>query len=209
MVDALLATHPGALSYTEYPEGSEGDCDVEISCTLWNIFVQRDLQKELNNRNRQVAKISFISTAATTGDLSQHAQVCEGSIVRVMLDSLIQSSKSQGNHHYEAYLCNGNTWKVGACGADFPSICVNCANPCTGVGSEDTLNCVHTSNMKVVVIDFIDEPIQFIAYHLVILVCAAVFVTLYCLLARWYRLRLGGGAVHAVLPFAEDIQVAP
>jgi len=31
----------------------------------------------------------------------------------------------------------------------------------------------------------IDEPIQSIAYHLVIWVCVAVFVTLSCLLARW------------------------
>jgi len=152
----FLSTHSDKSSFTQYPENSEGDCLRINKFNAWNSFINGKVRDELNDEHRRVTGVTISTSAATTGDLNVEAKTCSGSVAGDIMQTLTDTEPFN-NNLYKAYICNGDDWKVGRCGNDgCPSICVNCYNPCTDVGSNDTLNCIDTDSMTVLVVDFED-----------------------------------------------------
>ena len=157
MEKAFLSHHSDFIYHTEYPGDSEGNCTRANKCSLWHNFVNDEMRREMKNSQRIVANVTISTTPATTGNLNNMSRTCGGSSAKSIMDALTETVPFN-NNLYEAFNCNGAVWKVGRCGSEFPSICVNCDNPCTDSKDNHLLNCLDNTSMKVFVADFIDTP---------------------------------------------------
>ena len=156
MEQAFLSTHSDHLHVVEYPRNSAGECGGD-NCFHLNNFVEEELRDNQNAGLKEVSAITMTTSTATYGDLSVGAKTCTGSTAVKIVDALIQASLSPFSpDSVVEFQCDSHIWKLGDCGSEHASICVDCANPCTDRGSADTLNCFTTDNMmKVLVVDLV------------------------------------------------------
>ena len=154
MVDHFIAelmTPPRRLSFVEYgaPHQSCGHGD----CGDWHSFVNAEVRHAL--AFNLVDRVIIATSQNAEGDLGDVAFVCEGVNASEIVHGLLQTSELSLDEDTVFY-CGSSEWRIGRCGSEIPSVCVNCMNACTDIGSDDTINCAASNSTTIFIIDLVD-----------------------------------------------------